>query len=158
MKYISLLGEPIKGVFLIDLFETYDVDVTYEYDRVFENTEDEYHAAIPDMGLEFIFDASQRLMTLFMKKVEHSGHNPFSGEDPREVSFSSGGEAMSYAESMAIDALHQEAKSDPMFGEISEWVKFNFESYSVHYQFGADGLHMATLQLEEVQQVAASDC
>ena len=146
MKYISILGESLKSVFLIDLFETYDVDVTYEYDRVFENAEDEYRATIPDMGLEFIFDASQRLTTLFMGKVEHSGYNPFEGEDPRDASFSSAKEAMRYAERNAIEVKHREASVDSFLGEIPEWVKFIFASHSVHYSFNAEGVSKVTLQ------------
>ena len=148
MKYIDILGEHLKDEFLIDLFETYDVEVIYSYDRSYENLEDEYHAAIPEMGLEFIFDASQELKTFFMKEVEHSGFNPFEGDDPRNVTFNSGSEAMKYAKEKSIDAVHQEAKDDSFFGEIPEWVKYNFKSYSIHYQFDDDGVNMVTLQLE----------
>jgi len=148
MNYTDILGESLKSEFLFDLFETYDVDVIYEYDRTFENTEDEYSAKIPEMGLGFIFDASLRLTTLFMKIVKHSGYNPFEGDDPRKVSLSSGPEAMRYAKEKSIDALHQEAKTDSIFGEIPEWVKFNFKNYSIHYQFSDGGVDLVTLQLE----------
>jgi hypothetical protein len=148
MNYIDILGESLKSEFLFDLFETYDVDVIYEYDRTYENLEDEYRAEIPKMGLGFIFDASQRLTTLFMKKAEHSGYNPFEGDDPRKISFRSGSEAMRYAKEKSIDAIHHEAESDSFLGEIPEWVKFIFESYSIHYQFNDDGLNLVTLQLE----------
>ena len=146
MKYISILGEPLKSVFLIDLFETYDVDVIYEYDRVFEGAEDEYRAAIPEIGLEFIFDASQQLMTLFMNKVEHSGYNPFEGEDPRSASFSSAKEAMKHAEVNGIRVEHREASTDSFLGDIPEWVKFFFVGHSLHYSFNAAGVNKVTLQ------------
>lgn len=148
MNYIGILGERLKSEFLFDLFETYDVNVIYEYDRTYENIEDEYRAEIPEMGLGFIFDSSQRLTTLFMRIVEHSGYNPFEGDDPREVSFCSGPEAMTYAKEKSIDAVHHEAKTDSFFGEIPEWVKFRFKSYSIHYQFNNDGVYLVTLQLE----------
>jgi hypothetical protein len=147
MNYIDILGESLKNAFLIDLFEIYDVDVIYEYDRTYENIEDEYRAEIPEMGLGFIFDSSQRLTTLFMKIVEHSGYNPFEGDDPRKVSFSSAPGAMRYAKEKSIDAVHQEAKTDSFFGDVPEWVKFNFQSYSIHYQFSDYGVHLVTLQL-----------
>ena len=148
MNYINILGESLKSEFLNDLFETYDVIVEYSYDRTYENMEDEYRAEIPEMGLEFIFDASQSLSTLFMKKVEHSGFNPFEGDDPRNVKFKTGNDAMNYAKEESIDAIHQEAKTDSVFGEIPEWVKFNFGNYSIHYQFNDGGVSMVTLQLD----------
>jgi hypothetical protein len=37
MKYIDTIGILLKSDFLIDLFETYDVDVIYSYDRTHEN-------------------------------------------------------------------------------------------------------------------------
>jgi len=51
MKYLDLLGIQLKDNFLNDLFETYEVEVIYEYDRTHENLPDEYRAEIPDLGL-----------------------------------------------------------------------------------------------------------
>jgi hypothetical protein len=41
----------------------------FRYDRNHEGMDDEYIAEVSEMGLEFIFDSSQRLTTLFMKNV-----------------------------------------------------------------------------------------
>jgi len=146
MNYIDILGEPLKSDFLIDLFETYDVDVIYTYDRAHENMEDEYRCGIPDMGLEFIFDDSQKLTTLFMTKIEHSGYNPFEGDDPRMTPFQTADEAMRIARTNSIDAMHQKAKEDSFFGVIPEWVKFTFNNHSIHYQFDDTGISCVTLQ------------
>ncbi len=148
MNYIGILGKALKTDFLCDLFETYDVDVVYEYDRTYENIADEYRAKISEMGIEFVFDESQRLKTMFMYEVSHDGFNPFEGEDPRTVPFATGVEAMKFAKDNSIQAVHQEAKKDSFFGDIPEWVKFNYGGYSVHYQFAGNGVEMVTLQLE----------
>ena len=147
MNYIDILGEPLKSDFLIDLFETYDVDVIYTYDRTHENMEDEYRCGIPDMGLEFIFDGSQKLTTLFMTKIEHSGHNPFEGDDPRMTPFQTADEAMRFARTNSIDAMHQEANEDSFLGAIPEWVKFTFDNHSIHYQFDGTEISGVTLQI-----------
>ena len=148
MEYIELLGSPLKCDVLIDLFETYDVDVVYRYDRNHEGMDDEYIAEIPEMGLEFVFDASQRLTTLFMKHTAHCGFNPFEGPDPRSVTFHTGIEAMKWAKERSISSVHQEPKTDAILGEIPEWVKFNFETFYLHYQFKDGTVNMVTLQAQ----------
>ena len=146
MEYSDLLGTPLKNDTLMDLFETYDVDVIYRYDRNHENMDDEYVAEIPEMGLEFLFDSEQNLTTVFMRHSNHSGFNPFQGKDPRLVPFKSGVDAMKYAQDHSIDAKHSEAKSDEIFGEIAEWVKFRFGSFYIHYQFINNTVDVVTLQ------------
>src|SRR5690554_4009377 len=97
MGYIDLLGISLKSDFLLDLFETYDVDVRYRYDRNHEGMDDEFIAQIPEMGLEFLFDSTQRLTTLFMRNIDHSGFDPFDGPDPRSVPFKTGAGAVQWA-------------------------------------------------------------
>lgn len=147
MKFTEILGSSLKSDFLIELFQTYDVEVVYRYDRNHEGIDDEYVALIPEMGLEFLFDSSQRVTTLFMKKTDHNGYNPFDGPDPRSLGFQSGTEAMAWAKENSIDAIHQESSSDPVFGTIPEWVRFNFGTFYEHYQFNGGELEMVTLGL-----------
>jgi hypothetical protein len=148
MEYIELLGNQLKNDVLIDLFETYDVDVVYRYDRNHEGIDDEYIAEIPEMGLAFIFDSSQRLKTLFMKNVDHTGFNPFNGSDPITVPFKTGIEAMEWAHERTINAVHQESQKDDIFGVIPEWVKLNFETFTIHYQFQDNSVETVTLQVQ----------
>jgi len=145
MDYSELLGTPLKGEVLVDLFETYDVNVIYSYDRIHENTEDSYIAEIIEMGLEFHFNSDQELKVLFMKPVDHSGFNPFTGKDPRLVNFESGLDAMEFARVNSIDAIHNQASSDEIFGDIPEWVKYSFDEYFVHYQFCDGKVDLVTL-------------
>jgi len=145
MKYCQVLGIQIKDEFLLDLFETYDVEVLYIYDRTYEGLDDQYFAKIPAMGLEFVFDSNQKLETIFMKYVIHNGFNPFSGKDPRDVSFLSVSEALVQTDEQAIGVTHQTATSHDIFGEAPAWVKFEFESYYLHYQFKNDGVELVTL-------------
>ncbi len=148
MKYTEILGSKLKSEFLIDLFETYDVDVVYMYDRTYDGMEDEYRASIPDMGLEFLFNQDQSLIAVFMKQIEHDGHNPFTGLDPRKPDFNTAQEAVTFAEKKNIDFLHQEEQKDSLFGVIPEWVKFNFKDYFIHYQFNKTEVCTVTLQLQ----------
>lgn len=149
MEYLDLLQSSLKCDVLLDLFETYDVEVVYSYDRNHENMEDEYTAEIPEMGLGFVFDSSQRLTTLFMRNVEHTGFNPFTGNDPRNVPFQNGAAAIKWASENSIDAEHREAQTDDVFGEIPEWIKLNFETFYLHYQFNDGTIDKVTMQVQD---------
>lgn len=115
--------------------------------RPAQGVDDEYVAMIPEMGLEFLFDSSQRVRALFMRETDHSGYNPFDGPDPRSVQFQSASEAIVWANERGIDAVYQESSTHPILGKIPEWVKFKFETFYAHYQFTSGGVEMVTLSL-----------
>ena len=142
MKHIELLGTPLKSEFLFDLLETYDVQVTYEYDRTHENIPDEYHAEIFELGLQFVFDESQMLKTLFMKPVEITTFNPFEN-DERVHKFSSKAKARDHAKEYNIPTSEGEAD---FMGEHRDWIKFEDANYSVHFEYVDSALKMITLQ------------
>ena len=148
MKYTDVIGENLKSDFLCDLFETYDVDVIYEYDRTHENIDDEYRAEIPKMGLGFLFNQDQNLISLFMKNAQHDGFNPFKPPDPRLVPFNSRDGAEAYAQQNNIKYESHKAKEDSFFGKIPDWVKYYFGRYSIHYEFNDNEIVMVTIQLE----------
>lgn len=142
MKHLDLLGTPLKSEFLFDLLETYDVQVVYEYDRTHENLPDQYHAEIPDLGLQLVFDDNQMLRTLFMTPVEITTFNPFEDDD-RIRMFASKSEARDHAKEN--DVTTSEGEADFM-GERRDWIRFERPSYSVHYEFVDSALKMITLQ------------
>ena len=144
---MEILGSSLKSEFLIDLFETYDVEVIYIYDRLYEGMDDEYSAEIPEMGLEFLFDSNQRLKTIFMSNVVHTGFNPFGGVDPRKTQFKTGDEAMVWARKNSVPAQHSELQTHPIFGEIPEWVKFQYGTHTKHYQFSGGSIDKVTLSV-----------
>ena len=142
MKHIDLLGEKLKCEFLCDLFETFEVQVEYFYDRTHEGLADEYRAEIPELGLEFLFNEKQELQTLFMKPVEPSDFNPFE-EDDRLIWFQTVEEAVEYAKEHDIQYRTGQAE---FMGEEKEWVRFEHEGYSIHYEYAGTELRMVTLQ------------
>ena len=56
MKYIPLLGCKLKDEEMCELFELWDCDVIFDYDRLNENTPDSYWTAARDEGVEFRFN------------------------------------------------------------------------------------------------------
>ena len=143
MKYTELIGMVLKNDILCDLFETYDTQVIYEYDRTHENIDDEYYAEIKDLGLHFVFDKNQKFTTLFIHQIEIDTFTPF--EDDIKI-FSSKQEALDYGKN--ISQTYTEGKAD-FFGETKDWIKFQHKNYSVHYEFVNHKLKMITLQNEK---------
>jgi len=146
MNYTEIVNSDLKNEFVNDLFETYEVEVIYDYDRSNEGIADKYRAAIPEMGLEFLFDEQQKLVALFMDQIEHMGHNPFEGEDPRYSALDSPSKTILYAEENSIEYEHREVQQDSILGEIPEWVKLHYEKHSIHYSFQEHGLDRVTIQ------------
>lgn len=143
MKYLDLLGVELKSDVLCDLFETHDVEVVYEYDRTHENLPDEYCAEIPTLGMRFVFDESQVLKTLFLQQVEMSGFNPFDDDDDRLKRFDSKAEARRYASENGERITEGAAE---FMGEERDWIRFEYGSYSVHYEYVDSSLKMITIQ------------
>lgn len=146
MKHLDLIGTELKSDFLCDLFETYDVDVVYAYDRTHENLPDEYQADIPELGLQFVFDEHQVLKTLFMKPLKATGYNPFDKDDERLPCFRSKDDAIYYASDKG--ERYSEGKADFM-GEKKDWIRLEYAGYSVHYEFVDGKLRMITMQIAD---------
>lgn len=142
MTHLDLLGTELKSEVLTDLFETYDVKVIYSYDRTSENLADEYHAGVPELGLEFIFNDFQVLRTLFIKPVEVTTFNPFEPDEAIK-NFTSKKEARQYAQNKG--EKFQEGTAEFM-GEEKDWIRFDTETASIHYEFVDSVLSMITLQ------------
>ena len=145
MKYLELLSVQLKDDFLNDLFETYDVQVVYEYDRTYENMPDQYRAEILDLGLQFIFDENQRFLTLFIDQKETSTWNPFEEDDARLKKFSSKVSARNYAKENGIAITEGNAE---FMGEERDWIRFDLSGHSIHYQFTGGILKKITIQNE----------
>ena len=143
MKYLDLLGIDLKNKLLCDLFETHDVQVVYEYDRIQEGAPDRYHAEIPDLGVQFVFDEKQVLKTLFIQPMEVNCFNPFDEGDGGLKRFQSKVEARQYGRDNGIRTT--EGKADFM-GEERDWIRFEYGNYSVHYEYVRSTLRMITIQ------------
>ncbi|MEM8865386.1 MAG: hypothetical protein AAGF31_07525 [Planctomycetota bacterium] len=142
MHHLDLLGAPLKDDFLCELFETYEVQVEYLYDRTHEDLPDEYHAEIVDLGLQFVFDDRQALRTLFLTPVDISTFNPFE-DDERVPMFVSKAEALNYASANGSNFTEGEAD---FLGEQKDWIRFESDAYTIHYEFVDGGLRKTTLQ------------
>jgi hypothetical protein len=142
MKYLELIRANLKNTTLVDLFETYDVNVIYDYDCTYENQPDRYHTEIPDLGLNFTFDENQSFSALHITPVESTTFNPFEPDDERLKGFTSKSKAIKYAKKKNVTFVEGAAE---FMGENKDWIRFNYNNYSLHYEFVKSELKLITI-------------
>tara|TARA_Y100000588_G_scaffold17902_1_gene18546 strand:+ start:977 stop:1420 length:444 start_codon:yes stop_codon:yes gene_type:complete len=143
MNLSKLLNFSLKSDELIELFEDYDVDVIYSYDRLHEGMEDNYYGSINELGLQFSFDENQILKTIF---IYVNGHEDFEKANLSELEISAYGDKLSvikYAKENDIECTDGEAS---FLGENRAWAKLSLSNYSMHYEFREGILGLITLQ------------
>lgn len=143
MRHTDLLDTPLKQPFLDDLFETYDVDVIYGYDRDGEDGPDEYHAAVNELGLRFVFDHGQRLRVLFVQPVETDSWDPFAPLEESVSRFATKADAAAHAEAQGLPTAAGRAE---LAGRERDWIRFEYPTHTAHYEFVDEALSLITLQ------------
>jgi hypothetical protein len=145
MNLSKLLNCHLKSDELIVLFEHYDVDVIYSYDRLHEGTEDSYYGSINELGLQFSFNEHQVLKTIF---IYVSGNEEFEKANLSEFEISAHDDKLSvikYGKENGIEYTEGEVS---FLGENRSWAKLALSDYSIHYEFTDGVLGLITLQAE----------
>lgn len=127
---------------MLDLFETYDVQVVYEYDRTHENMPDEYHAKCEALGAQFVFDEHQVLGTIFLHLTAEDGVEPAVLSDSDVEVFGSKSDARDFAARMKVETSEGRAS---LFGTDRDWIRLEYSSHSIHYEFRPDVLSLVTI-------------
>ena len=140
MKYTNLINVKLKDDLLNDLFETYDTEVIYNYDRNQENTDDQYFAEIRELGLLFVFNQNQDFTTLFITPKISDSYNPIENNIQK---FTSKNEVLNFTER---ENIKYDQGNIEFLGEIKDWIKLYYNDYSIHYEFVDQKLKMITLQ------------
>ncbi len=145
MNLSKLLNCSLKSDELIDLFEHYEVDVIYSYDRLYEGMEDSYYGSINELGLQFSFDEHQMLRTIFIYVEDNE---EFEKANLSEFAISAHNDKLSvikYAKENGIECTEGEAN---FLGVKRAWAKLAYSNYSIHYEFREGILGLITLQAE----------
>jgi hypothetical protein len=143
MNLSKLLNCSLKSDELIELFEHYEVDVIYSYDRLHEGMEDNYYGSINELGLQFSFDEHQTLKTIF---IYVDGNEEFEKANLSEFEISAYDDKISvikFAKENGIEYTEGEAS---FLGEFRAWAKLSLSNYSIHYEFREGILGLITLQ------------
>lgn len=142
MKYLPLLGKHLKADELLDLFETHEVEVIYEYDRTHENLPDEYWAKCRELGVQFVFDEHQFLKFIYVHLTDADDFEPAKLSDSDIELFASKPAAQVYAEKNGVDAVEGRAK---FLGTERDWIRLEHSQHSIHYEFRAGSLALVTI-------------
>lgn len=144
MNYLSLLGSHLKSEHVLDLLEPYDIEVIYDFDRFHENTPDQYWTTIEELGLRLKFDEHRILTDLFLF-LEPVGVFPSSDTRISGIRyFESKQEVRDFA--IERDVVIREGKSE-FFGSVEDWIRLDYPTHSIHYDFGDGALKKVTLSL-----------
>lgn len=134
MSILKLLGQPLKGADLIELLEIHDAEVTYHYDRLYENMPDSYSTQIADLGIELTFDEHQELETIFIEVSKVDVFEVFNGE---VILFGTIQEAVDYAEQGKFPFWQG---SSEFLGIPRVWIRIQHSNYFAHYEYQPDEL------------------
>jgi hypothetical protein len=140
VKFLSLLGKQLKDDDVLDVLESLEIEVVYDFDRLHENTPDKYWATCQKEGFCFRFDHNQVLQNIFLYVAPHEGFTPVA-RDCDVLFFSSADEVERHGGAQNLRV--SKGKRD-FLGKRSDWVRLEHDGYSVHYEF-TDQLTKVTL-------------
>jgi len=144
---IEYIGRNLKDDDVIDLLEHHDMEVIYVFDRLHEDSPDEYTSSAHDGGFELRFDNGQVLTTIFCYTEERDGFSPVDPDVVGAPFFASPAEARAASEKEGANCKH---KNDVEFlGRRLSWVSFETVGHKMHYQYSENGLSMITFALLE---------
>jgi hypothetical protein len=123
MKYIDLLGKQLKSDDVIGVLESYDLDVTYAFDRVRENQPDQYWVASKAEGVQMRFNEDQTLDTLFFYIQADEGFSPCDPDSLGVAAFESREAARTCAEQSGLPLIEGEVD---FLGVHRKWIKIDF--------------------------------
>lgn len=142
MNIVPLLGCSLKSDEIMEFLELWDADVVYDFDRLHENVPDEYHAAVKRAGVQMVFDETQALTTVFLHVNARDDFTEFDLLQSDIQPFDTIENAKDFAAKRGISATQGNAV---LFGIGRDWIKFEFGTHSVHYEFIAGALDMVTV-------------
>ena len=146
MKFLPLLGKALKDDEVIDVLEHAEMEVVYDFDRLHENTPDKYWAESKKDGYQLRFDADQILVAIFLYVAPTDGFTPVRPNNCDVSFFATTGDAEAYG---AEHKLHTTKGGADFLGAWRDWVRLEYERYSVHYEFRDGGLTRVTVTKKE---------
>ena len=143
MTLIEYIGLGLKSDEVVDLLEQYDMQVIYRFDRLHENSPDEYSSAAPEAGFQLSFDENQVLTTIFCYVKGRDGFVPVDPEMVGVAFFQSAAAARAAGESKGMKCLFKDGVK--FLGRTLSWVSFEMEHRKIHYEYEEGGLALITL-------------
>ena len=146
MQFADLLGRKLKDDEILEVLETHEMFVVYEFDRTHENMDDLYWSDAKADGFQLGFNKDQLLNVIFLYVAPSDG---FSAIDPQAVPYPL---YQTFEEAKAAFELaglsYRESVGAPGTPMYKWWIKVDFESHTRHYQYKAGSLFRLTLELK----------
>ena len=142
MQLLPLLGKKLKDDEVIEILERSDIEVIYDFDRLHEGQPDIFWATSNRDGFQFKFDATHKLVTVFLHIIPSDGYAAFSPHDCDIPFFSSAQEVDAFGKSRSLQVARGRAD---LSGVSREWLRLGFGTYSIHYEFHAGRLALVTV-------------
>ncbi|POB00358.1 hypothetical protein C2134_01810 [Chromobacterium sinusclupearum] len=143
MKFAALLGKKLKDDDVIEVLETHDMTVVYEFDRTHENMNDLYWSDSKPDGFQFGFDKDQVLYVVFLYITASEGFEPI---DASTLDFPIYGTFDEAKNSFEADGISYSQSSGESGSSMYKWwIKGDFGSFTRHYQYQDGSLFRVTL-------------
>lgn len=142
MNYLDLLNKALKSSHVLDLLETYDMEVIYEFDRLRENIPDKYLSKSSELGLEIVFDENQILKTIFIHVEKQNGFEPANLEGSDIHPFSTKQDIVRFAQE---NGFKFSVGATECRGTQMNWIRLEFQNFSIHYEFRPHTLALITI-------------
>ena len=146
MKAIDLIGLPLKSSEIIDLLDDWEMEVTYDFDRCFENMPDTYWSASKENGILLRFDENQELSTIYAYQKETDGYTPVDSNFVGAKLFENIEEVRAFGEENEIPFTEG---GGSFLGNDIQWIKLNEGTHLTHYEFRPHELNVITIQKPE---------
>jgi hypothetical protein len=145
MKFLPLLGKRLKDDEVMDILETYDIEVIYDFDRLHENMPDAYWAHFKEQGFLLNFNADQELSTVFLYLENLEGFTPIEIDQLEDIQvFRDVEEVRSHAAVHGF-VLHEGGQRE---GESAKsWARFDSSTTAIHYEFAGRKLTRITIMV-----------
>ncbi len=142
MQLLPLLEKQLKDDDVIDVLESFDMEVVYDFDRLHEGQPDKYWASSKRAGFQLGFDAAQTLEVVFLYITPSNGFAAYSQTDIDIPIFTTTAEVQSFGESQRLEV--SKGRADFM-GIARDWARLGFTTHSIHYEYHGGSLALITI-------------
>ena len=145
MDFVSLIGSHLKSNEIIEILELYDLDIVYDFDRLYEGSPDVFHVSAFGQGFELTFNEAQELETVFLYILPRDSYSSFPADAMPVTAYISTEEAKEEFKFSGVK-YNESPKEIPEYPGLA-WIRGEFEGYTTHYQFNDRALEMVTITI-----------
>lgn len=143
MKLVDYLGKDLKSDEMIDLLQTRELEVIYDFDRFHEGAPDEYSITDAAAGFQMSLDENQKVRTVFCYMSAEDGISAVDREIIGVPVLNSIDDVRRASDTMECEFSSNEGIA--FLGRILSWAKLTFGARAWHYEFESGALRKITL-------------